>query len=282
MLTCFLLAVVSSLFFSLYVVPRKYSILSPVHFGLFTGLGFFVGSLLLLFLQPVLQFDEVLTIDLLWSVAAGIVWAYGLVMLIRAIDAIGLSRSNQWKNLQGPIGVLLSLILLGEYAITNVSYVLFAALAMFASAIFFTIRETVEEQRVGDRAIYFALMSAVAFGVVTIINKHVTMVSGVYLQQIVWSSSIFLSLLVYMLWSNGTVRSIFAVPRRQITLGLLAGFLYLGASYFMLTAYRHLPASIGFTIIQLNAVWTIAIGIFFFKEIHAQRHLWRVAFGLIM
>jgi len=71
------------------------------------------------------------------------------------------------------------------------------------------------------------------------------------------------------------------VSRKDIKLGLVAGFLYLGASFFMLMCYKYIPASIGFTIIQLNTVWTISIGLFVFKEVNLKKYFWRIIFGYI-
>ncbi|MEK7143414.1 MAG: hypothetical protein AAB756_01135, partial [Patescibacteria group bacterium] len=61
---------------------------------------------------------------------------------------------------------------------------------------------------------------------------------------------------------------------------LLAGLVYLGASFFMLESYKYIPASVGFTIIQFNTIWTFLAGVFFFREIEAFRHYQRLAIGL--
>ena len=75
------------------------------------GIGFFLSSLVLYLLKPLLGFHETISPALIWSIVAGIVWATGFVSFVKSIDAIGLTRSNQWKNLQGPIGVFLSLVI---------------------------------------------------------------------------------------------------------------------------------------------------------------------------
>lgn len=281
-MTGYLLAFISSIFFSLYVIPRKLSNQPAIFFSLLMGIGFFISSVILYLLKPILGFHEPVSLQLLWSVLAGTIWATGFVAFVKSIDKVGLARSNQWKNLQGPVAVVLSLIVLGEYAKTQPAFALLAGIAVFLSAIAFTISGSKEEAKANLNGIYLATLSGVAFGIVTVINKHVTTTVGVYSQQVVWSASIALSLFVYILTQKGMPRKLRSIDTRNLTLGIGAGILYLGASFFMLQAYRYVPASIGFTIIQLNAVWTVAIGIFVFKEIDSKKHWARIVLGFLL
>lgn len=278
----YLLAVVSSIFFSLYVVPRKLSKQPALYFSLLMSAGFFVGSVVLYLCKPLLGFNEVWSPALGWSVLAGVIWASGFLAFIKSIDAIGLARSNQWKNLQGPIGVILSLIILGEWARTNPLFAVLAGVAVFASAICLTVAKEKEERQARLSGIYLAALSGLAFGVVTVINKYVTTKVGVYSQQVVWSFCICLSLLVYAIFQKSWIKHVASITRQDAALSLGAGLLYLGASFFMLQSYRYIPASIGFTIIQCNAVWTILIGLFVFKEIDTKKYAGRIAVGFIL
>src|SRR3989338_5971692 len=122
-------------------------------------------------------------------------------------------------------------------------------------------------------------VSALAFGSVTVINKYVVVEVGVYSQQVLWAFSITATLLLYCLFYKN-IREIKVVARRDIVLGLVSGLVYLGASFFMLESYKYIPASIGFTIIQLNTVWTFIAGVFFFHEIDALRHYKRLILGV--
>lgn len=281
-MTGYVLAFISSIFFSLYVIPRKLSNQPAVFFSLLMGTGFFISSVILYLFKPLLGFHEPINIQLLWSVLAGAIWATGFVAFVKSIDKVGLARSNQWKNLQGPVAVVLSLIILGEYAKTRPVFALLAGIAVFLSAIAFTISGSREEAKANLSGIYLATLSGVAFGLVTVINKHVTTEVGVYSQQVVWSAAIALSLLMYIASQKGMLKKLKTIDTRNLALGLGAGVLYLGASFFMLQAYRYVPASIGFTIIQLNAVWTVAVGIFLFKEIDAKKHWIRIVVGFLL
>lgn len=278
----YILAFISSLFFTLYVVPRKFSKESPFIFSLLMSVSFFTGSVLLYCLQPLLQFHETWSLTLLYSVVAGVIWAAAFVFFVLAIDLIGLSRSNQWKNLQGPVGVFLSLILLGEWAITNPILASLAGVAVFLSAVCFTSTNQGTNKQANLRGIYYALLSGLGFGVVTVLNKYVTTHVGVYSQQVVWSLSIVLSLLIYVFFKKSLRQKLLIISKKELSLGSIAGAFYLGASFFMLQSYKFIPASISFTIIQLNALWTIGIGIFFFKEIDLKKYYKEVFLGLLL
>lgn len=273
-------AIVSSIFFSLYIIPRKLSKLSPVVFSLFMSIGFSISTVMVYLFQMLNDYHEKPSHILLWSVGAGIIWAISFVAFVTSIDLIGLSRSNQWKNLQGPVGVLLSLLLLGEWAKTNPLFALLAALAIFLSALFFTNTSSNISKHINTNGIFLALLSALGFGSVAVIQKHVTAQVGVYTQQVIWSFSIFICLLIYILINN-KIKEVLNSKKKDIALGLGAGIFYLGASIFQLYSYKYIPASIGFTIIQLNAFWTIIIGITIFKEIDLKQYKKQVGFGLL-
>jgi drug/metabolite transporter (DMT)-like permease len=277
----YMFALISSLFFSLYVIPRKLTKENPFIYSFFMSIGFLLSSVILYCFKPWLHFDELINIKILWSVLAGFTWALGFVTFVKSIDLIGLSRSNQWKNLQGPVGVILSLIILGEYAKTNYLFVILSIIAIFISAIAFTIVNSKNDLKNNNQGVYLACLAAIAFGIVTIINKYVTTSIGVYSQQVVQSFSVFLTFLLIIVFNKKLINSLKIVSVRDIKLGLIAGFLYLGASFFMLMCYKYIPASIGFTIIQLNTVWTISIGLFVFKEINFKKYSWRIIFGYI-
>ncbi len=243
------------------------------------ALGFFISSTVLYLLKPVIHFHESIAPALWWAVLGGVIWAIGSVCFVKSIDALGLARSNQWKNLQGPVGVILSLIILSEFESTNWLFAVLAGLSIFASAAFFSIFESKKESKANRRGINLALISALAFGSVAVINKYVTTHVGIYSQQVVWSFAIFLSLAVYMLLRRN--HKVFNVRKREAGLGLFAGVIYLGASFFMLQSLARIPASIGFTIIQMSAIWTILIGLIFFKEIDYRKHYSRIIGGFL-
>ncbi len=276
----YIYAVVSSIFFSFYIIPRKLSKLTPELFSFLMSLGFFIGTVAVYFIFPLQHSSEKVTSTLWWSIVAGIIWATSFISFVKSIDYLGLSRSNQWKNLQGPVGVLLALLMLGESTQANPFYAIIAAVFIFLSALAFTISNGKDHIAEENKGVLLALLSGLGFGTVAVIQKYVTTSTGVYTQQVVWSGTIFISLLAYLFFKKN-IAVIVQKSRKDILLAFLGGFVYLGASYFQLFSYEYIAASIGFTLIQMNALWTILIGIFIFKEINLKIHGRRVVIGLL-
>jgi len=271
----YVLAGISSLFFSLYVVPRKLAKQKPTLFTFFMTIGFSLGSLFLFFVNT----KEKLNLYLLYSIPAGIIWVISFLFFVKSIDLIGLSRSNQWKNLQGPVGVLLSLIILSEYGKVNSFVTLVAGTSIFISAFFLSKTSSEKTKATNQKGIYFGLLSGLGFGVVTVFNKLVTNQVGVYSQQVVWSLSMFVSMLIFLSYTK-EIKQLKTTSLRNNILGLFSGFIYLGASFFMLESYKFITASVGFSIIQLSSVWTILIGVLIFKEINVKKYYKEILFGL--
>jgi len=53
------------------------------------------------------------------------------------------------------------------------------------------------------------------------------------------------------------------------------------ASFFSTLAYKYILDSIAFTIVQLNAVWTVLVGILIFKEIDFKKNWARILTGIV-
>jgi glucose uptake protein GlcU len=277
----YVFAIISSIFIATYVVPRKFTKNDPIHFGLMMGFGFFISSTILYLIEVFLFQVNQTVFDplLILSALSGVIWAFSLICLVKAIDRIGLAKSNQWKNLQGPIAAFLNLVILSEYLSTNSLLVLFAAVFIFLSAVQFTISESIHKMIHTKKGVVFALSSAVGFSLTVVLNKFVTVNSGVYAQQVVMSFFIFLSILTYILIKKEV--SILPLERKSSLLSILSGVIYLGASFFMLESFKYIPASIGFSIIQLNGIWVLLLGIFVFKEIRLRKNLLRIILGFI-
>lgn len=273
-------AITSSLFFSLYIIPRKLSKQPPLFFSFFMACGFSIGSILIYVFFPNLHTNEIVNYHLWWSVLAGSIWAAAFVAFVTAVDYLGLAKSNQWKNLQGPVGVLLSLLVLREFTSANPIFTILAALLVFISALFFTMPNLDQKRSEMKKGISLALLSALGFGSVATIQKYVTTEVGIYAQQVVWSISIVFSLLA-IIARKRKLNQIREQKISELKLSVFAGFAYLGASYLQLISYQYIEASIGFTLIQMNALWTILIGIFIFKEIDLKIHGRRVLLGFL-
>ena len=144
MIIGYICALISSLFFTAYVIPKKMSKQKPIIYSLFMGLGFFIVSIIMFIINKSIinnPLENLTNPVLLLSGLGGILWLIGSVLFLSAIDKIGLSRSNQWKNLQGPIGAILTLTFLSEFMNTKVAYIILAVVFILLSAMLFTIKK---------------------------------------------------------------------------------------------------------------------------------------------
>jgi len=272
----------SSLFFALYVVPRKYSKISPIVFSFYVGFGFFLVSLISYGIQQVLGLNTSSTLiglGIFQAILIGITWTTGLICLLSAIDHIGLASSNQWKNLQGPIGVLGSLFFLGEAARTNSFFALLSGVFIFIAAYLFTI-PSLHKKAIDHIGVIYSLFAAICFGLTTVLNKFANDSIGIAMQQLIWSATIIVFLGI-ILGTKGGFKA-FRAPRRDILLGMVGGMLYWLSSFTMLASYQFIPVSVAFTIIQLNTLWVVAMGIGFFREINLSRYWRRILFGVLL
>ncbi|MCL2505957.1 MAG: GRP family sugar transporter [Alphaproteobacteria bacterium] len=275
MVTGYLLAFITSVLFSIYLVPRKFASQNPAVYTVFFGAGFFALSVIY---WASCGFDSLLNPILLGSSLAGILCALGFIIFTKAIDSIGLAQANQWKNLQGPIGVVLGLWLLAEIYQTNIFWVIAAAAAIFISAAFLTVQDSAPK-KLKLTGVLLAVISALCFGIMVCIQKWVVN-SGVSVpaQLVCTSAFMLVSAAAYslLMLKNQSYRL-----DKNNRLGLLAGMLWFPAGLCTLWSFELLPVSIAFTIIQLNAVWTILIGVLIFREISIKQYWGRISFGLI-
>lgn len=280
----YIFATISSLFFTAYVIPKKISKQTPIKYSMFMGLGFFIISIIMFWINKIFVYnpkETLLNSILLLSGFGGSLWFVGSVFFLTSIDKIGLSRSNQWKNLQGPIGAILTLIFLSEFLETRLIYIVLAIIFILISAMLFTIKNS-KEKTVDKKGIIYAILSALFFGINALIQKYATNNGLVYSQQVYFAGLVFISSIVYLLVTEKNIIVLKNINKKDNILGIVGGCIYFFASFFSTLAYKYIPGSIAFTIVQLNAVWTVLVGILLFKEIDFKKHWSRIILGILL
>lgn len=279
----FVLSFITSILFTIYVLPKKLSTQSAVRYSLFQGVGYFFASAVVFAAVSLFSGNsgETLADSIhIISFIAGIVWFGGSATFLSAIDRIGLSRSNQWKNLQGPVGAVLSLTILGEAGETKVVFIILASLFILISAMLFTIKN--EKEKAFDRSgIILALLAAVFFGTFSMLQKYVVNHGFIYSQLFYNSLGALLSAFVFLLIRERNIRFFRETSLKNGLLGTAGGVLFFMASLGATLSYSYLPASIAFTIIQLNAVWTVLAGVIVFREIDLRKHWLKIVVGIL-
>lgn len=138
-----------------------------------------------------------------------------------------------------------------------------------------------EETILNKKGIIYAILSAIFFGINALIQKFVTNNGLIYAQQVYFSALVFISALVYIKFKDRSVAFMKNIKSKENILGIVGGIIYYFASFFSTLAYKYIPGSIAFTIVQLNAVWTVLVGILIFKEIDFKKNWLRIITGIV-
>lgn len=274
-------AVLGSIFYGVYVVPRKLSKQNVFVYTMFVGLGFFSVSVIFFGIMKLCgNTENLFDPTLLWGALCGVIWMVATIFFMLALDHIGLSKSTQWKNLQGPIGAFLIFFILSEAGSVNVWFLLASISAIFISALLFSIKNK-EEKKFDIWGILFAVFAAILYGFVALIQKYLSMEGFVFAQQVWFSLFVFLSGMVVVLIRYKNLNCFKQTFKKDNAMGLLGGSLYFLGSLFVALAYSYMSGSVAFTIVQLNAFWVILIGLIFFKEIDFKKHWKRILLGFL-
>lgn len=278
----YILAILSSIFFGIYIIPKKLVKIDTKYYLFFMSLGFvFISLIAYLFTLLMGNNNESLFHPvLILVVLRGLSWFLASNLFLISIDRIGMSRSTQYKNLKGPLGVLLTLIFLAEFKFTNVFLVILAALLTFISALLFTIKK--DNNKVDKSGIIYACIASLFLGLNALIQKYVTNSGFIYTQQLYQSITIMIVSYIYIIIKDKNTKILKNVTHKDKILAFFGGLLYYFATYFNTLAYKQLPASIAFTIVNMSGVWSVLIGILIFKEIDFKKNYKRIVIGMIL
>jgi glucose uptake protein GlcU len=274
-------AVIVSVLFAVYAVPRKFSKQNTVVYTMWVGIAYSAGSIAVCSVVwgfGLREQENLLNQWHLLSVLRGVLWVCGTASFNIAIDKIGLARFNQWKNFQGPIGTLLMLAFLDEVAGSKAVWLLFGMTAMFISAVLFTIKSNSDNKHSNTGGILFALLAAACFGVTAFINKIVTNQGFIYSQLLYHSLSVVVSAALIFIIQTRKPKEILRVSR-ETWLPVMSGAMFLAATILSIFSYTMIAGGVSWSITQLNAVWTILIGIFVFREVSFKKHWPRIMAG---
>ncbi|MCL2439410.1 MAG: GRP family sugar transporter [Alphaproteobacteria bacterium] len=271
-------AITASIFYALYVVPRKFSRAAPEVYTYFVGLGFFAFAFLNFIIDGAsASFADV---RLFATAGQGVAWAFGTILFMIGIDKVGLVKSRQWhRAIAYPGGILLSLLILREHSVMNMFWFGLAFATVLIAALLFTIREGETVRELG-RGIWFSIAAALVFSICSPLQK-IGAPADLHAQQLVFSASIFITIALWLVVRRRPMGELLQIGRRDNLLAISGGVMYTFASIFTIQAYRLMTASLASTILQLMSVWSILIGIIWFKEISWSRHKWRIVAGTV-
>lgn len=279
----YILAIITSICFSVYVIPKKLVKEKTMYYTMYLTFGFLVTSGLLYLIFNVTGIcNENPSIPIIAILLfRGLLWFLSVYVYALAIDKIGVSRAIQYQSLKTPFGVFLTLIFLQEFLLTNVAIVIVATILTFVSALILTIKKS-PDKKIDKLGIIFAIISAILLATTNLLQKYVTNQGIVYSQHIFTAVSSFAFSVIYVLIKDKGISNAIKISNKSKILATMGGFAFYFASFFQALAFKRLPASIVTIIVQLSAIWSILIGILIFKEIDFKKHWKRIALGIIL
>jgi len=313
----FIFSLIVSILFAVYAVPRKFSKQNVILYTMWMGIAYFFGTIVLITIIWGFGFEEPENLLSPWhllTVLRGFIWVLGMAAYNLAIDKIGLTRFNQWKNIQGPVGSLLILFIIADMtSLVKMFFLLFGMTIMFCSALIFQVKTDTElgRQNITDGlnvpeglsvkknkilGILYALFSGVCFGFSALFNSIVSRpaITGerfTFAQLLYHSISLIIfSVIFYMIIGNKPsepstakqrLNDIFKINKKT-WLPFVSGAMFLCATLLTIYSYRMIPNAVAWSITQLNVFWTFIIGIFIFKEVNFKLYWARLLAGVLL
>ena len=305
----FIFSIIVSVLFAVYAVPRKFSEQNVILYTMWMGIAYFICAIVLVSIVWGFGFEQPENLLNPWhllTVLRGFVWVLGMAAYNYAIDNLGLVRFNQWKNIQGPVGSLLILLIVVSSLGLDISgmkllYLLLGMIVMFLSAMLFQVKTDAEKGpniKNGTKlGIVCALFSGICFGVTALLNNIVSRPTIVgelftYAQLLYHSASLIVfSAIIYIIVGTksnepSTIRQRFEdiiKVDKKTWLPFTAGAMFLIATLLTIYSYRLIDnGAIPWSIMQFNVFWTVLIGIFVFKEASFKQYWLRFTAGTIM
>lgn len=275
--------IASTIFFGMYVTPRKHSQLAnaPYFFGM--GLGLLVctvGSAIAAgqFGPETLKYWHL-------GLIGGSLWTIGTGCMIAAVPLIGVSRAIPVKNTTGVLGVFIGVLMFGEllgHGPLPPLLALAGSVLIVVSPLFFARTMKTDEQVKPENirpGILYAIGACLAYAVYSIAIKqadasgcppigYVGLVgAGAFVTIVAWS----IWMKAVPVWAGASLK--------EKWLGILGGIIWAGATFFLFLAVSKLGLAISWSFIQANSLAAVGYSVFALSEIKLRHHLSDVILG---
>jgi len=271
-------AILSAIFLSLYIIPKKFTKQPPFIYNFFIGVGYFITSVIFVVILSIFNKlnEPIFSIYVLFSILDGVLWVLASACFLNCIDTLGLTRASTFKNLQGPISALLFLFVLNEYKNINILFIFFALILIFLSQILFNFNEN-KQSRLNTKGILFGLLASVFFSLNALVRKITAIHNIIYIGNIYASFTIVVISFIILIIKNKVNKNLIEFKTNKY--GLLSGVFYFFASTLMVVSFKFISGAITSSLTKLSGLITVFIGIVFFKEINFKKHYIRIVLG---
>ncbi|MGI8924635.1 MAG: GRP family sugar transporter [Fimbriimonadales bacterium] len=294
----FVLAVLGSISFGAYILPRKLSKLSVLDYQYWLAIVIAPFCIVVaivagagLAMQPTM---------LGLSLLCGVIWTFGSLSYSSAVDNVGVTRSTPIKNMAPVFAAIYGIILFQEYSLANpvalamtVSGVLFMVAAAFligrASALehekafaYDVARSAEERRRSFGLGIAFSLGAAFFYGAYSAPLKYLFKkgVSAYAVCAWLGVGVLITTVLIYIVKERRLAPRF--PGRREFLLAQGAGAIWTSGQLLGALAMLYIPMSISWPVSNLGTLVAVAWGVYIFKEVHIEKHIKEFALGLVL
>jgi len=266
----FVYALTAAIIWGVYLVPFK-KMKADIYYSQFLMcLGIFISTFLIS-----IFFNFPLSLSI-FGLISGIMWTFGNLSALLAINEIGISRAFPIWISNTLIMFAWGVVLFRELTnLVNIFFGLLGVLLIFTGCILVgTTKKEKEKSTTTKKGILFALIAAVIFGSGFVPLK----LSGISGEEFFFQMAIGImitSTLIFIMRMK--------IPKDlQMTKGLLTGFLWTIANLFAIYATLLLGLSRGGPITQIAGLIGALWGLFYFKEFKKKKQIIQIIISSII
>ena len=277
----FSIALLSMVFFGLYMVPRKFSRLRDFDFVLSMCVGAVVTTQVARLIAHGGAPPDAPADGLWLAFICGPIWALGVLFYTLSVSTMGLALATPIKNTTAVLGTIFGLAIFAEWRETNAVYALVGSCLVVLCAVILArcgrcgesgpvACESRPEVRtvVSALGVLFALLAAVFFAAYTIPMRlsqqagldNYTLMAYMGMGTLVGGAGL------WGVFSRGRRRWI-TEPLRDHLYAALAGCIWALATLTMSMGIMRIGLAVTWPVVNLNTIITVAVGVLLFKEI---------------
>jgi drug/metabolite transporter (DMT)-like permease len=297
----FALAVIGSIPFAAYILPRKLSTLRVLNYQFWISVAIAPVGIAFAFIFGTGM--NAAAPGVLASLVCGPIWAAGSICYSKAVDHIGVARSTPVKNFAPMFAAIYGIAIFHEYTIADppslgmtlagVALMMLAAIVLGRagapereSAHAFDATRTAEERSAAMRAGWlYSFGSAFFFGLYAWPLKSALKSGMNPATSCAWLAiGVFAASSALIVWQSIARPHVenFLPNRRNLFLALLAGTIWITGQTIGTFAMTHVPMSISWPVTNLSTLIAMAWGVWIFKEVQIERHKREVAAAFVL
>lgn len=294
----FMLAVLCSISFGAYILPRKLSRLSVLDYQFWVALAIAPAMV-----AVCLALGSPLAVEpkfILVGLACGVLWTFGSMSYSAAVDHLGVTRSTPIKNLAPAFAALYGIVIFHEYVITQPRelWMTIGGVAFMIVAAFLIGRAGANEH---ERALAFDLSRNNAakkksFMLGILFSAGAAFFYGAYSVPLKWLFKNDVSAFTACAWLGigvlSTTIAVYAIKnkklappkpsKREFGLAATAGGIWTSGQLLGALAMLYIPMSISWPISNLGTLVAMGWGVVIFKEVHLEKHKLALAGSVVV